>query len=184
MSVVAARVYKDKITMSADNITCFGWTKDTRQLSGKIYKISNELIFGGCGLAKVNSLFRSFLINHQPRDCSEESVLEMMLEFTEYYKKKFDKNSADEVFERFNALIGYKNKLFYVGYGLYISEVQEYFAIGAGEDFAKAALFLGHSTAEAVKVACELCCYVAEPIETYSIQFKKKEGGEKNELYN
>ena len=65
-------------------------------------------------------------------------------------------------------LIAYKDKAFYCSSG-YVGEVTDYFAIGAGQNYARAALYLGHSPAEAVKVACALSCYVDEPIVTKSI---------------
>jgi hypothetical protein len=49
-------------------------------------------------------------------------------------------------------------------------EIKDYTAAGAGEDFANAALYLGHSPREAVKVACDLSCYVCEPIIEYSMK--------------
>ena len=47
---------------------------------------------------------------------------------------------------------------------MFVREIKDYFAMGAGEDFATAALYLGHSPEEAVKTACEISCFVAEPI--------------------
>jgi hypothetical protein len=55
---------------------------------------------------------------------------------------------------------------------MFINEIKDFAAVGAGEDFANAALYLGHSPEEAVKVACELCCFVSEPI----IKYKMKRG--------
>jgi len=55
---------------------------------------------------------------------------------------------------------------------MFINEIKDFAAIGAGEDFANAALYLGHSPEEAVKVACELCCFVSEPI----VKYKMKRG--------
>jgi hypothetical protein len=52
---------------------------------------------------------------------------------------------------------------------MFVHEVSDYIAIGAGEDFANAALYLGHTPQEAVKVACDLSCYVCEPIVEYKM---------------
>ena len=52
-------------------------------------------------------------------------------------------------------------------------EVKEYEAIGAGMYYGEEALYLGHSPREAVKVSCDLCCYVAEPI--VEIEFTREE---------
>ena len=53
---------------------------------------------------------------------------------------------------------------------MYVNEINEYAAIGAGEDFALAALYLGHSAKEAVKTACELSAFVAEPIVEFEME--------------
>ena len=63
-------------------------------------------------------------------------------------------------------LICYKGHLFEAE-GLYVFEVKNYSAIGAGQDFATAALYLGHTPQEAVNVAAELSCFVAKPIITF-----------------
>lgn len=47
---------------------------------------------------------------------------------------------------------------------MFVREIKDYYAIGAGEDFATAALYLGHTPKEAVKTACDISCFVAEPI--------------------
>ena len=45
-----------------------------------------------------------------------------------------------------------------------VFRVNDYYAIGAGDDFARGAMYMGASPEEAVKVACDLCVYVSEPI--------------------
>ena len=47
---------------------------------------------------------------------------------------------------------------------LFVFRVNDYYAIGAGDDFARGAMYMGASPEEAVKVACDLCVYVSEPI--------------------
>ena len=63
-----------------------------------------------------------------------------------------------------------RNHCLLIEQNLYVNEVNEYAAIGAGEDFALAALYLGHSAKEAVKVACELSAFVAEPIVEFEME--------------
>jgi hypothetical protein len=89
-----------------------------------------------------------------------------MYEFVMWRAKEFGVDPKGEYQNCY--LIAYKGKAFYCNAG-YIGEVTDYFAIGAGDKYANAALYLGHSPAEAVKVACALNCYVAEPIITKSI---------------
>jgi hypothetical protein len=56
---------------------------------------------------------------------------------------------------------------------MFVHEVFDFISIGAGEDFANAALYLGHTPKEAVKVACELSCYVCEPIKEFQMSKEK-----------
>lgn len=53
---------------------------------------------------------------------------------------------------------------------MFVCQIKDYVAIGAGDDFATAALYLGHTPREAVEVACNLSCYVAGPIVEYEGQ--------------
>lgn len=55
--------------------------------------------------------------------------------------------------------------------GLFVNKVKNYDAIGAGMDFANAALYLGHNPKEAVEVACKLSCFVSEPIIEHEVEF-------------
>ncbi len=50
MSVIAARVYQDKIVVAADSIIVHGWSKRTANFSKLEY--INEMIVGGCGEAQ------------------------------------------------------------------------------------------------------------------------------------
>ncbi len=63
----------------------------------------------------------------------------------------------------------YRFKVFYVN-GLYVREISDHWAVGAGEIHAKAALYLGHSAYEAVNVACELSPWCEAPINTITIE--------------
>ena len=66
-------------------------------------------------------------------------------------------------------IIAYKGKAFGIEKML-VFPIDDYYAIGAGEDFASGALYMGASPKEAVKAACELCAFVSEPIITESIK--------------
>lgn len=88
-----------------------------------------------------------------------------MVEFSEY-KSDITGNSKIEN----DYIIVYDSKVFSIC-SLFVNEIKNYDAVGAGMDFANAALYLGHNPKEAVKVACELCCYVADPIVEYEVKF-------------
>lgn len=42
--------------------------------------------------------------------------------------------------------------------------IDDYYAIGAGQDYANGALYMGATSVEAVKAACNLCAMVCEPV--------------------
>lgn len=63
MSVVAAKVYKDKIVMAADSIVVRGWSKRTDHDIVKINKI-NDMIVGSTGYAQELSLMWQYMTTH------------------------------------------------------------------------------------------------------------------------
>ena len=160
MSVVAAKVYKDKIVMAADSIVIRGWSKETSQDFVKINEI-NEMIVGCVGSAQEGSLMWHYMATHKPASATEKDILEFIVEFSRWKRKLIGDSSIENSY-----LIIYDGHLFHIE-GMLVYEVKDYAAIGAGEDFSNAALYLEHSPKEAVKVACALSCYVAEPIIEY-----------------
>jgi len=163
MSVIAGKVYNDKIVIAADSIIVKGWSKRNSGFA-KLMNI-NDMIIGGTGTAEEISLFFRFAQTHKPESGTEKDILTFITEFTSWKHDNYNDNS----FLKNTYLIAYEGHLFEIE-NMFINEVQDFVAVGAGEDFANAALYLGHSPEEAVKVACELCCFVSEPI----IKFKMK----------
>ena len=158
MSVVAVRVNSDKIIMAADSILCKWASKKAKPKDfTKIYEV-NGMIIGGCGIAQEISLLWHYADTHKPLSPSVKDVLQFMVEFGKWKADYGDSNKIENEY-----LIAYGGHAYLVE-GLFVHEVHEYSAIGAGEDFANAALYLGHSPEEAVKVACDLSCFVSEPI--------------------
>lgn len=80
MSVVCAKVYKDKIVIAADSIVVSGWTKDTKQDFVKLKKI-NDMILGGSGTCEEQSVMWHYVKTHRPNSGDEKSVLDFMTEF-------------------------------------------------------------------------------------------------------
>ena len=163
MSVVAVKIYDKEIIMSADSIIIRGDDK-TPIGRGKIFEV-NGMLIGFCGLASEGVHMTLFAENHTPLSMDDREMTKYMNEFYNWREKEFGASSEDF---RTQFLIAYKGKVFYCS-GPYVGEVNEYYSIGAGKDYAAAALYLGHSPAEAVKVACALNCFVSEPIITKSI---------------
>lgn len=164
MSVIAAKVYNDRIEMSADSIIVSGSRSETHY--GKHTKIKkiNGMVIGTSGLCEEEGLMWMYAQNHSPLGATEKDILEFFVEFVQW---KAMKSSCPDLSNEY--LIAYKDKLFHVQKYL-VLEVDKYASIGAGADFALAALYLDHDAATAVKVACDLCCYVSEPITTYVLE--------------
>lgn len=163
MSVVAARVYKDKIVMAADSIVVRGWSKRTDHDIVKINEI-NGMIVGGTGYAQELSLMWQYMATHKPASAAEKDVLNFIVEFSKWKRDLIGNGSVDNTY-----LMAYDGHLFQIE-DMLVYEVSEYSAVGAGQDFSNAVLYLGNSPRDAVKVACELSCFVAEPIIEYTMQ--------------
>lgn len=164
MSVVAVKIYDDKIQIAADSIVCSGCTNiNHAKKFSKLVEI-NDMIIGTVGTANEGSLMWLYMNTHKPNGSTEKDILEFVAEFSSWKTKYNDNNQINNSY-----ILIYQNKVFSIS-GLFVTEIESYLAIGAGEDYALAALYLGHSPKEAVKVACDLCCYVAEPI----IEIEKK----------
>lgn len=161
MSVVAAKVYSDKVIIAADSILAKGWSKRNTGFA-KIVSI-NGMIVGGCGNAQEVSLLWRYMQTHQPETATEKDVLNFVVEFAKWKRELVSDSSVENSY-----LMAYEGKLFYIA-SMFVYEVKDYIAIGAGEDFATTALHLGSTPREAVKVACDLSCYVCEPVVEYEM---------------
>lgn len=160
MSVIAGKVYADKIVIAADSIVIRGWSKKTN--FSKLLQV-NDMIIGGVGDATEFSLFIRFAQTHKPETANEKDILAFIVEFSKW-KNDYKSGTLE------NAYLLIFNKHLFSIEGIYVQEINEYEAFGAGEDYANAAMYLGHTPKEAVKAACELCCFVAEPIVEYEIE--------------
>lgn len=162
MSVVAARVCNGKIVMAADSIVTRGDMKNTNGNFSKIIQ-ENGMIIGSVGYAAEASLFWHFARTHRPDGSEERDILDYAIEFRKW---KGDLEGNNEMYNTY--LLAFDGHLFKIEES-FVGEIYDYDAIGAGESYAYAALHLGHSAREAVKVACDLSCYVAEPIVEYEM---------------
>lgn len=163
MGVVAAKVYKDKIVMAADSIVVRGRSKRIDNGIVKINKI-NDMIVGSTGYAQELSLMWQYMTTHKPATATEKDVLDFVIEFSRWKRDLIGSYSVDNTY-----LMAYDGHLFQIE-NMLVCEVSEWIAIGTGEGFATAALYLGNNPRDAVKVACELSCLVAEPIIEYTMQ--------------
>jgi len=160
MSVVCVKVYDDRIEIASDSISVKEGTqnKGADRKYSKLFQI-RDLIIGSIGHCAESALMRSFCSTTQPESASEERITEFIKSFVEWKKKITDKfELLDDYF------IIFQGKVFFVENSFFITEVITFDAIGAGRDYALAALYLGHDVEKAVEVATELSIYCEKPI--------------------
>lgn len=163
MSVVAARKYSDKLVFASDSIRVSGfYRKETQRVAGheqgKLFEV-NGLIIGSVGYIMELNFMQMFARNHKPAAPTTESVLDFMLEFYGWAKSK------DDGFGKRNEyLIGFENEIFRLVDTYLVEKINEFSAIGAGEDFALTAMYLDKNPEEAVHIANQLCIFCSDPI--------------------
>ena len=158
MSCVAVKITEDKIEFAADSIAVINSTNISKAVGARKLEKINDMIIGGSGyVSEIESLF-VYAESHQPFDKSIRAMREFFYEFSTWKQSKGQKFDTDSDF-----IIAYKGKVFSL-FGSALTEIKQYSAIGAGYQYALAALYLGHTAKEAVKVSCVLDCFVAEPI--------------------
>lgn len=159
MSVVACRITDTGFDIASDSITTRGatQTRGANTTHSKLWQ-HNGLIVGGVGYAEETSLLRLFVRTHMPLAATELDLLTFFAEFSDWKNKRTGKSGVKNTY-----LLGYEGKAFFIDDG-FINQITTYEAIGAGEDFALAALYLGHTAKEAVETAIELSIYCEAPV--------------------
>jgi hypothetical protein len=151
VSVVAGKVYSGGgFGIAADSIQV-RWPTQVVGL-GKFTKLWDEgpLVIGTVGTCEEGGLMRLFSMNHQPHGADVRSITEYLGEFGAWKKTSTESGKVEN-----HSLLGWRGRLFHCE-GLFADEIAAYDAIGAGQDFALAALYLGHSPIEAVEAATAL----------------------------
>ena len=117
------------------------------------------MIMGTAGSCSIGSLLREYLENHQPKTNTEHGWVALMADFTKHTSNLDSslKPSENEF------LVIWKNKAFFI-HNFYVLEIKDYYAIGAGRDFAFASLYLNNDVKKAVEVACELSTFCEKPV--------------------
>jgi len=169
MSVVAVRVTNDEIIIGADSILVTGYTQ-TKDKAAKLFE-TNGLIVGDVGFAQEGSLFFLYCQTRKPTAPTELAVVEFMVEFGKWKDTKGDELSIQNSY-----ILIFEEKAFIVE-GLFVKEITDFTAIGAGMDYALSALYLGETVERAIEVACELSIYCERPINIKKVKktnIKKK----------
>jgi ATP-dependent protease HslVU (ClpYQ) peptidase subunit len=165
MSVVAAKIYPGHYEMASDSISVLGYSQRKDSSKSKLSEV-NGIILGSVGASQERSLLEVFLRTHQPSESKDSAVLECFVEFASWKKKQIDVYPIDNHY-----LLGFGGKIWLIE-GFYVAEVTNFHAIGAGADFATAALHLGHDVKKAVETAIELSIYCESPIIHFSRDLK------------
>ncbi len=159
MSVVAVRKEKGAITIGADSIRISGWGTQEKDKLAKLFRVSEEMVIGAVGSCATSALFREYAENHLPKANTEYGWTLLMQEFASHLSEL--KNAPK--FEDSAFLVAYRSKVFYLG-GYFVREITDYYAIGAGADYALTALYLGASVEKAIEAACHLSIFCEKPI--------------------
>lgn len=159
MSVVACRVYEDRIEIAADSIV----VRDCTQAKGERIKFAklaqvNGMTIGTVGKCEESTLFLQFCETRKPASNTERDVRAFLVEFAEWKKKQTE---AWAVENRYIFIV--EKRAFHIDEFM-VCGIVNYEAIGAGQDFALAALYLGRDVRESVEAACELSIYCEKPI--------------------
>lgn len=155
MSVVAVKVESDRIRIAADSILIKEDLKKTN--FKKLYKFK-DIIVAGCGSAEELSLFFKFAEDFTPASCDIDGIRHYMKKFSDVLEDCYNDRKINNDY-----IIIYKGHVYEVE-GMFVQEITDYTAIGEGEAYALAALYLDHDVVEAVQAACKFSCFVSEPI--------------------
>jgi ATP-dependent protease HslVU (ClpYQ) peptidase subunit len=163
MSVIATRVYGDRIEIAADSQVTYGATMQTDQ-NVKLFTTDTGITVGGVGTMQELALLKIFMKTHFPAAPTEDAMTDFIHEFRQWLLENAEINPE---FDDNEYHIIYDGKAFTV-HRYNIREIFEFDAVGAGMDYALTALYLGRSPAEAVRVACELNIFCSLPVVTYT----------------
>lgn len=160
MSVVAARKYEDRISFAADSISIAGSTRITQRIetSAKLFQ-TNGITLGGAGSARELSLISLYVRNHSPVNDDLESMIDFVWRFEKWVQERDVEFKAENHY-----LLAFQSGLFRTYGGLEIFQVNEFDAVGAGQDFAITALHLEKTPHEAVDIASQLSVWCHPPV--------------------
>ena len=159
MSVVACKVTESGYEIAADSISVRAYTqrKGDNTSASKLFE-ENGVIVGAVGTCEETSLLRLFLRTHGIADSTEIAILEFLSEFADWKNKRIDKKGIENAY-----IIGIGPRAFHAN-GWFIEDIKTFEAIGAGMEYALAAMHMGHSPEEAVETAIELSIYCEGPV--------------------
>jgi len=164
MSVIAAKIEPTQIKLASDSILVRGWTQEKKTGASAKLCFVNNMHIGAVGKCEESSLLKLFCITHRPERAEENAIVTFMAEFADWKKQRTNEYTLENVY-----ILVIDKKVFQIE-SFFVAEIDTFTAIGAGQDFALAALYLGHSPKEAVQIACELSVMCEPPIKEYIIE--------------
>ncbi len=156
MSVACVKLYDDTIVLGADSIMIYGDMQEKNK-DAKIRKINDYSGFASAGFAKEIEFFNIFCKTHQPSRNTIEGIIDYFFEFSNWKKKKIDDDKIENQY-----IFVYKGKS-YSFYEYHVVEIKDFYAIGAGYQYATTALYLNHTVEQAIKISCSLSIYCEMP---------------------
>jgi hypothetical protein len=159
VSVIAVKVREGGYDIASDSIQVRYSTqsKGDRTSMAKLMEI-NGMVIGAVGASEEASLLFLFAETRKPERPTQMGILNFLNDFNEWKHKKIGKYfGGNEYF------ICFEGSVFHIN-GWQIDFVRSYEAIGAGMDYALAALYFGHSAEESVECAIHLSCYCEGPV--------------------
>lgn len=157
MSVVAAKIHADHYEIASDSITVRGASQRKDSSKSKLWEL-NGIVVGSVGTAQEQALLATFIQTHCPADPTDRAVLDFFVEFATWKQEKTKKYESTNDY-----IMGFDGTLWLIE-DFFVSQILTFQAIGAGADFATAALYLGHDVKKAVETAIELSIYCESPV--------------------
>jgi ATP-dependent protease HslVU (ClpYQ) peptidase subunit len=172
MSVIAVKVYDNKIEIAADSRTTYGKFANTpqQQLDNKLFKIK-DIVIGMAGYSKTQTLFQTFLESYEPIIGSIAEIYTALKEFRKWREEICGDEKDDE--KAMYAILISEGKA-YIIEDYAISEVVGFAAVGSGMTEALVAFDFGATPKEAVVAAVNHNIYCSEPIIEFIVKKGKK----------
>lgn len=178
MSVIAVRKYEDRIVMASDLQTSWGDSKlvDVKNQMyldpAKIWQ-HNGVTVGSAGHVSGSTLFRVFTKTHRPGASTIEGLIDFLVEFTDWAKKK------DSAFKLENHFLIVFEKKMYQCIDYDVQEIPEYNAVGSGMFLALGAMYKGSDPEEAIEVAKQFDLFCSGKTDVIIISLDEEEKEEK-----
>jgi len=159
MTIICCKVEKDKVTIGSDTQITAGYSGFN--FNGTKLEKVGTLIVGTTGRCALHSVYVVWLETHKLPSLSKRDVNRHFVAFNKFLINDYDNKIllSDVIF------IICQNGEAITFQNFYIRKITKFWAIGSGREMAWAALSLGKSVKEAVKLACQYNSYCSGKID-------------------